>query len=201
MRKDRAGLDFRYAALDMNSTPLEREVKLRFSSLAEAREAIVGAGATPVRGRRLQEDCLLDTADEILRQQRCVLRIRMEAGRSLLTYKGPVQPSRWKLREERETIVSDGETMLYVLERLGFSVWFRYQKYREEFGARDAVIALDETPIGTFVEIEGSESAITELALALGRSESDYLVDSYRSLYVQHCEANRLPTGNMVFEE
>ena len=33
-------------------------------------------------------------------------------GRSLLTYKGPVQPSPWKLREERETMVSDGETML-----------------------------------------------------------------------------------------
>lgn len=187
--------------MEMNATPLEREIKLRFPSVAEAREAILRTGATPVRGRRLQEDCLLDTADEHIRRARSVLRIRMEAGRSLLTYKGPVQPSRWKLREERETIVSDGETMLYVLERLGFSVWFRYQKHREEFGATDAVIALDETPIGTFVEIEGSETAITELAAALGRSESDYLLDSYRSLYVQHCEARGIACGNMVFDE
>jgi adenylate cyclase class 2 len=187
--------------MNMNATSLEREIKLRFSSVAEAREAILRTGATPVRGRRLQEDCLLDAADDRLRRERCVLRIRMEAGRSLLTYKGPVQPSRWKLREERETIVSDGETMLYVLERLGFSVWFRYQKYREEFGATDAVIALDETPIGIFVEIEGSETTITELAAALGRSESDYLLDSYRSLYVQYCEERGGPCGNMVFEE
>ncbi len=185
----------------MNSTPLEREIKLRFASLADARAAILRTGATPVRGRRLQEDCLLDTADERLRLERCVLRIRMESGRSLLTYKGPVQPSRWKLREERETIVSDGETMLYVLERLGFAVWFRYQKYREEFGSRDAVIALDETPIGIFVEIEGSETAITDLAAALGRSEDDYLVDSYRSLYVQHCEQRGTAVGNMLFDE
>lgn len=185
----------------MTTTPLEREVKLPFSSVADARAAILAVGATPVRGRRLQEDCLLDNADEQLRRARCVLRIRMEAGRSLLTYKGPVQPSRWKLREERETIISDGETLLYILERLGFTVWFRYQKYREEFGARDAVIALDETPIGTFVEIEGSESAITELATALGRSESDYLLDSYRGLYVRHCQTNNLPLRDMVFEE
>ena len=185
----------------MSASSLEREIKLRFPSAAEAREAILEIGATPVRGRRLQEDCLLDTADQRLWQERCVLRVRMEQGRSLLTYKGPVQPSRWKLREERETIVSDGETMLYVLERLGFTVWFRYQKHREEFGARDAIIALDETPIGTFVEIEGSEDAITELAAALGRSEADYLVDSYRGLYVQHCEANGVPVANMVFEE
>jgi adenylate cyclase, class 2 len=185
----------------MGTGNLEREIKLRFSSAEDAREAIVEAGATSVRGRRLQEDCLLDTSDERLRQLRSVLRVRMEQGRSLLTYKGPVQVSPWKLREERETMVSDGETMLYVLERLGFTVWFRYQKYREEFGALDAIIALDETPIGTFVEIEGSETAITEIAIALGRTERDYIVDSYRGLYVQHCAAHGLDLRDMLFEE
>jgi adenylate cyclase, class 2 len=185
----------------MNTSSVEREIKLRYASAAEARQAILDTGATSVRGRRLQEDCLLDTADEQLRQQRCVLRIRVEQGRSLLTYKGPVQPSRWKLREERETIVADGETLLYILERLGFSVWFRYQKHREEFGARDAIIALDETPIGTFVEIEGSETAITEVAGALGRTEADYLLDSYYRLYAQHCAEHGVSVTNMVFEE
>jgi adenylate cyclase, class 2 len=185
----------------MSISTLEREIKLRFDSASEAREAIIRTGATPVRGRRLQEDCLLDTADERLRGQRSVLRVRMEPGRSLLTFKGPVQPSPMKLREERETIVSDGETMLYVLERLGLAVWFRYQKYREEFGSLDAIIALDETPIGTFVEIEGSEKAITEIALALGRTVGDYILDSYRWLYAQHCDTHGVVVGDMVFEE
>lgn len=185
----------------MSTSTLEREIKLRFGTAAEARDAVLQTGATPVRGRRLQEDCLLDTPDERLRRERCVLRVRVEQGRSLLTYKGPVQPSRWKLREERETVVADGEAMLGVLERLGFNVWFRYQKYREEFGALDAIIALDETPIGTFVEIEGSEKAITDMAAALGRTEADYLLDSYRSLYVQHCADAGLEVGDMVFEE
>jgi adenylate cyclase, class 2 len=185
----------------MNTSTLEREIKLSFASTEEAREAIMRAGATPVRGRRLQEDCLLDTADERLRGQRSVLRVRMDQGRSLFTYKGPVQPSPWKLREERETIVSDGETMLYILGRLGYAVWFRYQKYREEFGWLDAIIALDETPIGTFVEIEGSEKAITEMAIALGRTERDYILDSYRGLYVQYCAAHGLEQRDMLFEE
>src|SRR5512141_659996 len=109
---------------------LEREVKLRFPDAAAARAAILACGATPLRGRRLQEDVLLDTADEQLRKRRSVLRVRMEIGRSLLTYKGPVQPSPMKLREERETVVSDGETMTYILEQLGFHPWFTYQKYR-----------------------------------------------------------------------
>lgn len=125
----------------------------------------------------------------------------MEPGRSLLTYKGPVQPSPMKLREERETVVSDGETLLYLLNQLGFSIWFRYQKYREEFGASDAIIALDETPIGTFVEVEGSESAISEIAAALGRTPADYLVDSYRALYVQDRAQQGIAERDMVFEE
>ncbi len=182
-------------------TRLEREIKLRFADAAEAHAAIERCGATPLRGRRLQEDCLVDTADETLRHRRSVLRIRMEIGRSLLTYKGPVQPSPMKLREERETVVADGETMLYILEQLGYHAWFRYQKYREEFGCENAIVALDETPIGTFVEIEGGEEAIHAVARTLGRTPADYLVDSYRGLYVQYCEEKGIPVGDMVFEE
>ena len=66
---------------------LEREVKLRFDNPEHARQAILAAGASPLRCRRLQEDCLLDTEDEMLRRRRCVLRIRTESGKSLMTYK------------------------------------------------------------------------------------------------------------------
>ena len=170
----------------MSTSSLEREIKLQFASAAEARDAILRTRATLLRGRRLQEDCLLDTADERLRNRRSVLRVRTEQGRSLLTYKGPVQPSPFKLREERETVVADGETMRYILE---------------QFGALDAIIALDETPIGTFVEIEGSEQAIETITVDLGRTPADYLVDSYRGLYVRHCAAAGRPVGDMVFEE
>jgi hypothetical protein len=55
---------------------LEREVKLRFDTPDQARDAVLAAGASPLRCRRLQEDCLLDTEDEMLRRRRCVLRIR-----------------------------------------------------------------------------------------------------------------------------
>jgi adenylate cyclase class 2 len=180
---------------------LEREIKLRFDTPDEAREAILSTGATPLRGRRLQEDCLLDTPDGVLQQRRCVLRVRIEAGKSRITFKGPVQLSPMKLREELETIVGDGDVLLRVLEELGFHVWFRYQKYREEFTWEDVIIAIDETPLGTFVEIEGSEGGITQMAEALGRSPGDYLLDSYRSLYVKHCQEHALPLTDMVFDE
>lgn len=183
------------------ATTVEREIKLRFDTPEAAREAILAAGATPLRGRRLQEDYLLDTADETLRRRRCVLRIRLENGKGRLTYKGPVQPSVVKAREELETVVGDGTVLLHVFEELGYHVWFRYQKYREEFAREDVIVAIDETPVGTFVEIEGGERGIAMMAAALGRSAADYVLDSYRSLFLRHRDECGLAGSDMVFDD
>lgn len=180
---------------------LEREIKLRFVDADTARTAVLAAGATPLRARRLQEDALLDTEDESLRLHRCVLRVRVESGKSLITFKGPAQPSLLKVREELETIVSDGDMMLQILQALGFHVWFRYQKYREEFALEDVVIAVDETPVGTFVEIEGGDRGIHDVAELLGKSPTDYLLDSYRRIYITDCDARGIPCADMVFED
>lgn len=179
--------------------PTEREIKLRFDSADEARERILALGATPLLGRRLQEDCLFDTEEERLRVQRSTLRVRCEGGKALLTFKGPAMPGLLKIREEHETVVADGAVLQTILEELGLHVWFRYEKYREEFTADDVVIAVDETPVGVFVEIEGGEDAIHETARALGRSPADYITDSYRFLFLQHRDANGLAGHHMVF--
>lgn len=183
------------------TTKLEREVKLRFSSPEDARAAVVATGATPLRGRRLQEDCLLDREDEQLRRRRSLLRVRTEAGKSRLTFKGPVQPSQMKLREELETVVGDGEVLLRILEELGYHVWFRYQKYREEFAREEVIIAIDETPVGTFIEIEGGERGIASTAEAMGRVQTDYVLDSYRNLFLKHCAEYGLTGSDMVFDK
>ena len=179
--------------------PLEREIKLRFDSADEAREKILALGAAPLLGRRLQEDCLFDTEDERLRRQRSTLRVRSEGGKSLLTFKGPAIPGLIKIREEYETVVADGAALQTILEELGLHVWFRYEKYREEFSNDDVVIALDETPVGVFVEIEGGEDAIHETARSLGCTPADYITDSYRFLFLQHRNANGLAGHDMVF--
>jgi adenylate cyclase class 2 len=184
-----------------STTTVEREIKLRFGSADEARAAVVACGATPMLGRRLQEDSLLDTAEEELRRRRCVLRVRMENGKSRLTFKGPVQPGRVTVREEVETVVGDGGILLRVLEELGLHVWFRYQKYREEFAREDVIVAIDETPVGVFVEIEGSEQGIAAMADALGRLQSDYIQDSYRGLFLRHREEFGLAGQDMLFDE
>jgi len=184
----------------MTMTMVEREIKLQFTGVDAARAAVLAAGCTPLLGRRLQEDALLDTEDELLRRRRCVLRVRVENGKSRVTFKGPVQPSDMKVREEQETLVGDGEVLLHVFEQLGLHIWFRYEKYREEFSHEDVTVAIDETPVGIFVEIEGGEQGIASMADALGRTPSDYIVDSYRSLFLQRREAFGLAGPDMLFD-
>jgi adenylate cyclase class 2 len=183
------------------SATLEREIKLRFESAEAARAAVLATGATLVHARRLQEDCLLDTPDEHLRHRHAALRVRIEAGRSLLTFKGPAHLAAVvKTREELETVVGDGMLLLRILEELGLRVWFRYQKYREEFALNEVIVAIDETPVGVFVEIEGGDRGIADMAHALGRGPSDYLLDSYRSLFVRDCERRGVATTDMLFD-
>ncbi len=182
------------------STKIEREVKLRFDSAEAARAAIEATGATRLAPRRLQDDGLLDTADGQLQQRGCLLRLRVESGEGRLTFKGPGLSSRMKVREEHETTVGDAKIALRLFEELGYVLWFRYQKYREEFARHDVVIALDETPMGTFVELEGTEEAIDDTATALGRTPVDYVLESYRGLFLGYCEAHGLSPTHMVFE-
>jgi adenylate cyclase, class 2 len=181
------------------SNMMEREVKLAFDSPDTARAAVRASGAAPLRRRRLQADVLLDTDEGSLRIRRCALRVREEPDRNLVTFKGPMQASRMKLRPEIETTVEDAPALLRMLEELGFRAWFRYEKYREEFQLPDTIVAVDETPIGTFVELEGTEAGIDAAARALGRKPDDYVVDSYRTLFERRCQQLGVPATDMVF--
>jgi adenylate cyclase class 2 len=178
---------------------LEREIKLRLGTADLARMRVLALGATPLGERRLQEDALLDTADRRLAASRSALRVRHEGGRSLLTFKGPPQPGRMKLREEHETAVGDGQTLMHILDALGLRVWFRYEKYREEFALDETVLAIDETPVGVFVEIEGAEGRIEAVARALGCTPADYITDSYRTLFVAWRERHGVTGEHMTF--
>jgi adenylate cyclase class 2 len=127
--------------------------------------------------------------------------VRRDDGRCLLTLKGPAQPGIVKIREEHETEVGDAAVLLAVLRAAGLHACFRYQKYRQEFAAPDVVVAIDETPIGTFVEIEGEEPGILAMAAALGRQPGDFILDSYRLLFEAHQRELQLTGADMVFDE
>jgi adenylate cyclase class IV len=98
-----------------------------------------------------------------------------------------------------ETRLENGATLLQVLDRIGMSVCFRYQKYRREFVLDQVHVAVDETPIGGYVEFEGTEDGIRALAHKMRIAESQFLRQSYYSLYLEHCQETGEVPSFMVY--
>jgi adenylate cyclase class 2 len=174
---------------------VETEIKLRVESPLAARARVQGLGARLSRPRHFEDNLLLDDVSGALARSGKVLRLRRVDDTGVLTFKGPRQGSAaMKSRPEIEVAIAEPDALEAILGGLGYRKVFRYQKYRETFTWKDVEIVVDETPVGTFLEIEGTEAAIHEAAGALGFQAADYLTDSYSSLYVASGG-----TGDMVF--
>ena len=112
----------------------------------------------------------------------------------------------YKIREEIELEVTDPGNLTKIFEGLGMSGWFRYEKYRTTFRLPDSkawakglLIELDETPIGTFVELEGPAAAIDRAAEELGFTKHDYVLKNYLRLYMEDCRRKGEEPRHMVF--
>ena len=184
---------------------LETEVKIRVdeASLVEIRARLSELGSRPLAKRAKEENLLFDFSDRRLEREGCALRLRAYGEESLLTFKGKARAdSRLKEREEIETLVSDGSATRELLCSLGLGVSFRYAKYREihELGlsGEKVVFCLDETPVGTFVEIEGPEAAIDEAAALFGWGSEVFVRTNYVELYRRGAEEEGEQSGSSL---
>jgi adenylate cyclase class 2 len=133
-----------------------------------------------------------------------MLRLRQHGDRNLLTLKGPVSYNgAIKVRAEQETEFSDLSRMVDIFERLGFSVFMKYEKDREEWLLDEFSVVLDHTPMGDFVEVEGPAERLERAARLLGLDPAAAVRGSYVSLWLEYRKLHPeldLPT-NMVFAE
>lgn len=181
----------------------ETEVKIRWDGPpASAQALILGHGFRVSAARTLEVDQLFDRPSFDLRQAGLVLRLRRSGGLSTVTYKGPAAAREtYKSREEIEFDVSDPEAFAAVLGRLGYQPGFRYEKYRTKFSEAHApgLVTLDETPMGVYLELEGSEYWIDLAAQRLGFTSAAYITSSYAALYRLYRERNPDAPSNMTF--
>ena len=176
---------------------VESEIKLRMPGPGPAREAVARLGATLVRPRHFEDNFLLDDAESTLVGSGRTLRLRRTEAAAVLTFKGPRRDREGvKSRQEIEVTAGDADALQAILRAIGFRPVFRYQKYRETYRLGDVEIVVDETPIGTFLEIEGPLPGIHKAAAAPERGPQDYITNSYAGLFLAAGGS-----GDMLFDE
>lgn len=185
----------------------ETEIKLPVRDPKALKRRLRELGFRRVKPRHLESNHLFDFPDHRLRKGRRLLRLRFEGRQAVLTYKGTVIPSsQYKVRRESETLVSDGRRVIEILEGLGLRETFSYEKYRTVYaprGRRKAsgppYLEYDETPFGDYLELEGPQRWIDQVARRLGYSRQDFVTRGYPGMYLQNrAGLGRKPT-NRVF--
>jgi adenylate cyclase class 2 len=207
----------------------EVEIKLRVTDVSALRRRLQQLSARQISPRTHEFNTLYDTPKKKLVRRGRLIRIRVQQPASrasqkhlaipaeaLLTYKGPAQAksnktptldrsrnkSRYKVREECEVAISDSGKLRRILSALGLRPSFRYEKFRTTYalkGPRNLKIEFDETPIGAFLELEGSPSAINRVAGLLGYAPSQYITRTYGTLYMADSRRHGFKPTDMLF--
>ena len=178
----------------------EIEIKLPVTDLSGVRNRLSGGGGRLHAPWHDETNDLYDDAERKLSESGRTVRMRRAAGKSILTYKGPARfEDGARVREEREVEVSAAGEAEAILAGLGLRRAFRYEKRREEWTAEGCIVALDVTPIGSFVEIEGDPAGIRRLVAALGLDASEAIPYSYPELYFRRRKEDPSLPPDMVF--
>jgi adenylate cyclase class 2 len=178
----------------------EVEIKFRVANARRLAKQLKAAGFRLITRRTFEANTLYDLPGGQLRNRGELLRLREYGKYWLLTHKKKGQAGIHKTRTEIETKVEDGRTMDMILRSLGFAPSFRYEKFRSEWSDGQGRVVVDETPIGSFGEIEGRPRWIDATAKRLGISRDSYLVETYAGLFFAWKASTGSRAGEMTFK-
>lgn len=193
---------------------LETEIKLRASSLPNLLRELRRIGARD-HGRVFEQNAIYDTPEHGFYRQGRLIRLRVEIAQdgrcgAKLTSKAPADRAasdgrgkksmkRHKEKLERELEVRDPALTASLMEKVGLRRSFRYEKYRTSFRLGGLHLDVDETPIGTFLELEGLPGAIDSVASTLGYRAAGYIRGTYWDLYAAKCRRSGKTPKAMIF--
>jgi adenylate cyclase, class 2 len=179
----------------------EVEIKFRIDDIHALTAGLQKTGFRLVTSRTHEMNTLYDQPGAKLRRRGALLRLREYGPKWTLTYKDKAgsQTARHKSRREIETVVENGHAMEQIIEQLGFKPSFRYEKYRTEWTDAAGHVVIDETPIGTFGEIEGPPKWIDTTAQRLEIPVGRYLKQSYTELFAAWKRQTKSKAMEMTF--
>jgi adenylate cyclase class 2 len=178
----------------------EVEIKFRVDDRRALARRLRAAGFSPVTPRTREQNTLYDLPGRVLQKRGEVLRLRKYGNEWVLTHKAKGKVTRHKTRVETETKIADGEKLERILRSLGYAIAFRYEKFRAQWSDSKGQVVVDETPIGSFGEIEGPGRWIDRTAQLLGIDQNSYITQSYVELFFAWKRRTRSRAREMTFQ-
>ena len=178
----------------------EIEIKFRIDNVRALVRRLRAAGFRQITCRTLEQNTLYDLPGRQLQKRGELLRLRKYGSDWLLTHKARAKVARHKMRVETETKLADGGKLDHILRALGYVPTFRYEKFRAEWSDGKGHVVVDETPIGSFGEIEGPAHWIDRTAQRLGIGNDSYITQSYVDLFFIWKRQTRSPALEMTFK-
>jgi len=184
------------------------EIELKFpvsDPLAFSRQ-VEALGFRLQTERTLERNTLYDTPTRDLQTRRQILRLRTYGSHCTVTHKrvpaGSVADTRYKTRIETESGIDDCDALAEIFLQLGYGPVFHYDKFRTEWASIDTPghLVLDETPIGTWAELEGDPAWIDTIIERLGVAIEDTTTASYGKLFLAWKATTGSPAEHMTFE-
>ncbi len=189
----------------------EIELKFPVADPQTLQSKLPNLGFQLITPRTYEHNTLFDTPVRDLRAKRQILRLREYGGIHTLTHKriddSNADSSRYKIRIETETTVSDPQALAEIFLQLGYQPAFIYEKYRTEYSIFDAAtnatphLVLDETPIGTYAELEGPTEWIDRTLAILNIDPATCLTDSYGKLFLDWRQRTGSPAEHLTFAD
>ncbi|MCE5185718.1 MAG: class IV adenylate cyclase [Planctomycetaceae bacterium] len=164
----------------------EIEAKIRVGDFEDVITRLKASGAKSLRQVR-ETDVYLDAQGQLLAKG-CGMRIRRQVcgqtEKSLITYKGARQASRYKSRPEYEVDVSSAQVVEEIFAELGYTPLVRVEKKRGIWKLDDCLVCLDEVmQLGRFVEVEGPDENAIEAALnKIGLGQEPHVHEGYAEM-------------------
>ena len=179
--------------------PLEIEVKFFLNNKETIYQRIKQLSAVSL-GREFESNTCYDDSARKLYSNKSLLRLRQNK-KNILTLK--LKPSEnstdFKIMQELEVEVSDYTCMSKILQALDFKEQLIYEKWRETFKWRDAIICLDTMPFGEFMELEGPGPTIIELSGKLGLQWEKRILLNYLSIFSAIKKKFKLSFSDITF--
>jgi adenylate cyclase class 2 len=184
----------------MVSNYVEKEIKLRINDLGLLINKLTTEKAVFI-GKALQRTVRFDNQENSLESNGTFLRVR-SGFENVITVKRKVKDDSGDVfkREEFETRVDDIEMIRKMLNALGFNREYVMEKYRMEWELDGVNISIDELPFGFFVEIEGEEKKIFEVAQKLNLDVNERIIVTYWDIFAEYKKEYDLIGENIEFE-